>query len=234
MSDKFQDIYRIPSARAVWWDYRNDATYFVTICTAGREHYFGEIVETAAIVETFPGSVETLPDSVVTLHATSLRKNAPKQEMQLSGMGQIAYQHWMEIPNHFPFIKLNAFVVMPNHIHGILAIDHCVESPTVETLPDSVETLHATSLQQQPDQPIIKNEEMAAISPKSGSLSSVIRSYKSSVSKQAREIHADFAWQTRFHDHIIRDESEFWKIREYILKNPANWGKDKYNQPESL
>jgi hypothetical protein len=61
MSDKFQDIYRIPSTRAVWWDYRNDSAYFVTICTAGREHYFGEIVEI------YP---------VETLHVTSLRNLA--------------------------------------------------------------------------------------------------------------------------------------------------------------
>jgi len=97
---------------------------------------------------------------------------------------------------------------------------------------DVVETLHATSLQhspQLPDQPTIKIEKMADISPKQRSLSSVIRSYKSSVSRQARLIHADFAWQTRFHDHIIRDESKYWKIREYIRDNPARWGDDKYN-----
>jgi putative transposase len=203
MSDKFQDIYRIPSARAVWWDYRNDAAYFVTICTAGREHYFGEIVETA-----------------------------PKQKMQLSEIGQIAHQHWMEIPEHFPFIKLDAFVVMPNHVHGILVIDHSIESTPVMMLPGSVETLHATSLQTPSSQPI-KNEEMAAISPKPGSLSSVIRSYKSSVSKQAREIHADFAWQTRFHDHIIRDVESWRKIQEYILTNPTRWDKAKYNNIET-
>ena len=220
MSDKFQDKYRIPSARAEWWDYRNDASYFVTICTAGREHYFGEIMETAPIVETMPGFVETL-------HATSLQKNVPKQEMQLSEMGHIAHQHWFEIPEHFLFIKLGAFVVMPNHMHGILVIDHSVESLNVETLHATSLPNPATSLPQ--SQPI-KNEEMASISPKRGSLSSVIRSYKSAVSKQAREIHADFAWQTRFHDHIIRDESEYWK--KYILNNPKRWGDDKYNQPE--
>jgi putative transposase len=194
MSDKFQDIYRIPSARAVWWDYRNDAAYFVTICTAGREHYFGEI-----------------NDEIISL----------------SEMGKIANQNWMRISEHFPFIKLDAFVVMPNHIHGILVIDHSVDIENHDT----VETLHATSLQSKSGS--IKNEEMAAISPKRGSLSSVIRSYKSSVTKQARQIHADFAWQTRFHDHIIRDLDEYWKIRNYILNNPANWGKDKYNQPET-
>jgi hypothetical protein len=75
---------------------------------------------------------------------------------------------------------------------------------------------------------------MAAISPKQGSLSSVIRSYKSSVSKQAREIHADFAWQTRFHDHIIRDEESWKNIQEYILNNPARWDMDKYNIAEPV
>jgi REP element-mobilizing transposase RayT len=101
MSDKFQDIYRIPSARAEWWDYWNDAAYFVTISTAGREHYFGEIVN---------------------------------GYMQFLEIGQIAHQNWILIPVHFAFIKLEAFVVMPNHVHGILVIDHSVESPPVETL----------------------------------------------------------------------------------------------------
>jgi len=198
MSDKFQDIYRIPSARAAWWDYRNDAAYFATVCTASHEHYFGEIVETAA-----------------------------KQKMQLSEIGQIAHQNWIKIPDHFPFIRLDAFVVMPNHIHGILIIDNPI------SFGDAVKTLHATSLQQSSDPPTIKNEEMAAISPKWGSFSTVIRSYKSSVSKQAREIHADFAWQTRFHDHIIRDEESWRKIQEYILTNPTRWDKDKYNNAET-
>ena len=105
MSDKFLDIYRIPSARAAWWDYRNDAAYFVTICTAGREHYFGEIVETT-----------------------------PKKEMQLSEIGQIAHQNWIKISEHFPFIRLDAFVVMPNHIHGIMIIGNLkIDGADVET-----------------------------------------------------------------------------------------------------
>lgn len=198
MSDKFLDKYRIPSARAEWWDYRVAAAYFVTICTAGREHYFGEILD---------------------------------EKMHLSEIGQIVHQNWQEIPTHFPFIQLNAFVAMPNHVHGILVIDHSFDIAN----DDLVETLHATSLHQPPqiiDQPV-KNEAMAAISPKRGSLSSVIRSYKSSVSKQARYFHANFAWQTRFHDHIIRDGQEYWKIREYIRNNPKRWTEDKYNQPDA-
>jgi REP element-mobilizing transposase RayT len=91
MADKFQNQFRIPSARADWWDYGWNAAYFITICTAHREHYFGEIDANPII--------------------------------QLSEIGQLADKFWRSISEHFPFVKLDAFVVMPNHIHGILVID---------------------------------------------------------------------------------------------------------------
>ena len=184
MADLFRNKYRIPSARAPWWDYGRDAAYFVTICTKDREHYFGEVVG---------------------------------NEMQLTEIGQIAYDRWHQIPVHFPSVRLDAFVVMPNHVHGIVVITNSVDS--VETLHD-VQTLHATSL---PPPPPNKNEKMAAISPQPGSLSTIIRSYKSAVSKDARAIHADFAWQTRFHDHIIRTDDSFQRIKNYILSNTLLW-----------
>src|SRR5690606_22504152 len=74
-----------------------NAAYFVTICTHNRVCWFGKIVET----ENF---------------------SAPKQ-MQLSESGKIAHQCWQEIPGHFPFVKLGAFVIMPDHVHGIVIID---------------------------------------------------------------------------------------------------------------
>ncbi|MCF8461009.1 MAG: hypothetical protein K9G46_09805 [Flavobacteriales bacterium] len=204
MADLFRNKYRIPSARAPWWDYGRDAAYFVTICTKNREHYFGEVVG---------------------------------DEMQLTEIGQIAYNRWHQIPNHFPLAHLDVFVVMPNHVHGIVVIDALHATP-VQTLQDvqtlhatslppsqsssSVETLHATSL------PPNKNEKMAAISPQPGSLSTIIRSYKSAVSKDARAIHANFAWQTRFHDHIIRTDHSFERIQHYILSNPLLWHKDTF------
>jgi len=230
MSDKFQDIYRIPSARAVWWDYRNDAAYFVTICTAGREHYFGEIVETAPIVET--RLIASLPAT------TSESATASKQEMQLSKMGKIAHQNWLEIPKYFPFIKLDAFVVMPNHVHGILIIDKNGDSVgrdaiyRVSTINDAINQSDAINRISTDDHQIggITGENNPMLT---DNLSRIIRWYKGRTTFQCHFIHADFAWQTRFHDHIIRDESEFWKIREYILNNPKRWGEDKYNQPET-
>ena len=88
--DKFQNKYRIPSARAIWWNYANIGLYFITICTARREHYFGEIIT---------------------------------HKMLLTPIGRIAIECWLDIPNYFPFVKLDEFVVMPNHVHGILEID---------------------------------------------------------------------------------------------------------------
>ena len=203
MADLFRNKYRVPSARAPWWDYGRDAAYFITICTHDRQHFFGEVEQ---------------------------------GEMRLTEIGQIAHDCWHGIPDHFPFVHLHEFVVMPNHVHGIVIIDRYGSGlPPVETLHatslslsshvSNVETLHATSLPSQPP----KNEKMAAISPKSGSLSTIIRSYKSAVSKQARVIHADFAWQSRFHEHIIRDAQKLEKIRFYILNNPLLWEKDKFN-----
>lgn len=102
MTDKFQNKYRIPSARLQNWDYGSNAMYFVTICTAHREYYFGNII-----------NVETPESGVSTTTPT----------MELSEIGEMAYRFWTEIPNHFPFVELGEFVVMPNHVHGIIIIN---------------------------------------------------------------------------------------------------------------
>ena len=61
-----------------------------------------------------------------------------------------------------------------------------------------------------------------------------MRGFKIGVTKNARLIHADFAWQSRFHDHIIRNDVEYQRISDYIINNPANWNDDKFyiaNEP---
>lgn len=137
------------------------------------------------------------------------------KEMELNAIGKLAKFYWIEIPKHFPFIKLGNFIVMPNHMHGLLTIDKNDSDRTaVERLQCNVST--------------DKNEQMAMISPKPGTISTIIRSYKSVLTKNARLIKIDFAWQSRFHDHIIRNNSEYHRISNYILNNPANWECDKF------
>ncbi|HOW39842.1 MAG TPA: hypothetical protein PL123_04800 [Bacteroidales bacterium] len=70
---------------------------------------------------------------------------------------------------------------------------------------------------------------MAAISPKHGSLSSVIRSFKSSVTRFANQNNIEFGWQTRYHDHIVRNDDEFVRIDKYITNNPRKWDNDDLN-----
>lgn len=203
MSDKFQNKYRIPSARLQGYDYGQNGAYFITICTQNRIHFFGKIINGI---------------------------------MQLNELGKIAYNFWAEIPDHFPFVELGAFVIMPNHMHGILIINKSdVDiSPESSVSPISVQTLHRNVSAHDTDDtdtpPPTKNAQMAKISPKPGTISTIIRSYKSAVTKFARQIHTDFGWQPRFHDHIIRNETAYKRIDNYIINNPINWKEDKFHQ----
>lgn len=129
--------------------------------------------------------------------------------MGLSENGIIAHQCWIDIPNHFPFVKLDAHVIMPNHVHGIIIIDK----------PDDGRDNGRPT----PNNP--KNK----FGPQSKNLASIVRGYKIGVTKNARLIDPDFAWQPRFHDHIIRNTGEFDRIANYIHNNPLNWNNDKFH-----
>ncbi len=208
MTDKFQNKYRISSARAPFWDYGCTAAYFVTICTQDRKCYFGDVVD---------------------------------GKMNLSDIGIIADVLWHEIKNHTQNVELGQFVVMPNHIHGILIINN--DNDDRATHDDGithsvVETTHALSLphtlslpppqQQSPPQQTIGQKRFQHQG--KNTLSSIIGSYKSAVTKHAHRLGFDFAWQSRFHDHIIRDEQSFQTIANYIANNPLKWGNDKFNK----
>lgn len=174
--EKFKGKYRIPSARWAAWDYGSNAAYFITICTAHREHYFGAVVKGAMI---------------------------------LAPAGQAAVDCWKEIPAHFPFVVLDEFVVMPNHVHGIIVIDKTVETQNFASLQSS--------------QPPTNR-----FGPQSQNLASIVRGYKIGVTKFARQNNISFGWQERYHDHVIRNDAEHNRIRQYIQQNPSKWNDDTY------
>jgi REP element-mobilizing transposase RayT len=186
MSTKFKNQYRIKSARLQHWDYGSNAAYFITICTANKAHYFGEVVE---------------------------------GKMQLSEIGRFAEKCWHEIPEHFPFAVLDGFVVMPNHVHGIIVIDKPVGMQTVETQNIASLPTHENiaSLQQNQNK----------FGPQSQNLAAIVRGYKIGVTKLAKSLQISFAWQARFYDHVIREDSYF-RIAEYIQNNPLKWQDDEY------
>ncbi|MBX9256382.1 transposase [Desmonostoc muscorum CCALA 125] len=143
--------------------------------------------------------------------------NVVKGEMQLNSLGHIAFNCWQTIPDHFPHIELDTFLVMPNHLHGILII---INKP--------VGAQHCCALNQHVDH----NTEKFA-NPVNGSISTVIRSYKGVVSKRINIIwqtKGQSIWQRNFYEHIGREQKSVDNIREYILNNPQRWADD----PENL
>ena len=149
-------------------------------------------------------------------------------EMQLSPIGEYAENFWMEIPKHFPFVELGNFVIMPNHTHGILIINN--PNPVISLQCNEInKSLQCNEIDKSLQcNDSTGNQYYSDISPKSGSLSTIIRSYKSVVSKHARLLNPEFNWQPKFHDHVIRNSESFERIQNYIENNPSNWKEDKF------
>ena len=150
--------------------------------------------------------------------------------MVLSEIGAIAKKCWNEIPIHFPFVELDEFVVMPNHIHGVIIINKQTQDVETQHLASpATGTKHFTS-------PIIGTQNIIQANdgftstnkfgPQSQNLASIIRGYKIGVTKLAKVINPLWKWQPRFYDHIIRNEETYYKIKSYIMNNVENWKTD--------
>ncbi|NET89667.1 MAG: transposase [Kamptonema sp. SIO1D9] len=146
--------------------------------------------------------------------------NIINRQMQLSPMGEIAKKFWLEIPQHFHHTYLDTYVIMPNHIHGIIVIDN----PIGRDVASNVST--SFKFENEPN----CDRVMSQMSPKTGSLAAIIRSYKSAVTRECRQKGYDsFRWQSRFYEHIIRQDGSLKQIQEYIVNNPAKWVEDRDN-----
>jgi len=133
-------------------------------------------------------------------------------EMLLNEFGNIANECWCSIPEHFPHVELGAYVVMPNHIHGIIVINDPVYP---------VGATHASPLRDtsKPHGPI------------PGSLGAIVGSFKSAVTRRIRgESDIYGVWQRNYFEHIIRNDVDFQRITEYIKFNPKNWDNDDENR----
>ena len=123
----------------------------------------------------------------------------------LNEWGRIVQDCLLNIPQHFNHVQLDRFIIMPNHVHFIIIICRgtACRAPTLEKFGN----------------------------PLTGSLATIIRSFKSAVTKKINELRpspVSIIWQRNYHDHIIRHEQSLNKIRTYINNNPAQWSLDKY------
>lgn len=194
MSDRFQNKYRIASARLRNWDYGWNAMYFVTICTQNRECFFGDVVD---------------------------------GEMVSNDIGEIVKTEWLKTFEMRPDMNLESgeFVVMPNHFHAIIGIgeNEFNSQRNINLDAQCRDAMHCVSTTN-----ATVNEPKNKFGPQSKNLASIIRGFKIGVTQNARLINPDFAWQPRYHDHIIRNDESFQKISEYIKNNPANWSEDQF------
>lgn len=136
-------------------------------------------------------------------------RDRPQNEMRLDKYGEIVNWVWQSLPEHH-MVQLDQFQIMPNHIHMIIVI------------------------QQRSAIPGGARRGVARYAPTgkmvSGSLSTIVRSFKSEVAKQIHKIDPNIrVWQRNYYEHIIRSEKELSAIRKYIQDNPVNWEKDNDN-----
>jgi len=127
------------------------------------------------------------------------------QVMLLNNLGELVEKCWMDIPDHFPNVEVKPFMVMPNHIHGIITIYK----------DDGRGTIYRAPTTEKFGRPVI------------GSVPTIIRTYKASVSRIARrELGMVKIWQRNYYEHIIRNELELKNIACYISINPETWADD--------
>ncbi len=163
------------------YDYREAGCYFITICTKNRKEYLSSI-----------------------LVGNGLDRSA---RIRYTHYGEIAHLDLLALPEHFPHVRVDRFVIMPNHIHVILVLENRPVVPTLEAKWNSGETERSRPFP---------------------TISTVIGQYKSGVSRKA----GFPLWQKSFYDHISRNEQDYLEIAHYIETNPLRWKEDRfYPQP---
>jgi putative transposase len=204
--EKYKNKYRIQSHRKPHWDYSADALYFLTIITQNRECNLGTIVDA---------------------------------EILLSDFGKIVETEWyksFEIRNE---LLLHEFILMPNHLHTIVEIDSHggIHSPvethdrvSLHSQPPTIDEINNGILQIKRNPPIRLPKSISSFvagfkSAVNTKIDDYIDAHQLSIPKYNRFNHF---FQPNYHDHIIRNEFEYNNIKNYILDNPKNWGKDKF------
>lgn len=193
------------SIRLKGYDYSQEGAYFITICTQDRECFFGRIAN---------------------------------DEMVLNDIGKIAHDYLRDIPNHFSHVALGEFIVMPNHVHCILIVGMRNDTSGNTDTTDAVGTRHGVSDKMiTPDNMRTRHGVSQQLNinqfgkPVAGSISVIINQYKSSVKRWCNKNgHENYKWQSRFHDHIIRNEQSYQTIANYIVNNPLKWMEDKLHE----
>ena len=161
--------------------------------------------------------------TVVTHERKTLFGQINKGKVILSHAGNLVRLVWLDLAQRFPYIELDLFCVMPNHFHGIIIYLE-LENKKFE---NKIGGLGLDGKQHPNRQPInqIYNSNRFP-------LSEVIRIFKASTSRGVNRLNKEISplWQRNFYEHVVRNEDDLERIREYILNNPINWDMDEENR----
>ena len=186
------DIHHRRSIRFKGYDYSRCGLYFITICVQNRECLFGEIL-------------------IDNLDAGNL--DAINRAPTMTVIAQTVEKIWDILPTQFPNVITHEFIVMPNHIHGILEIHGRGDDLSRPNNDDEKKGGFAGE----------KNPMFHE------NLSRIVRWFKGRTTFECRKINPYFAWQRNYHEHIIRNEQSYQTISEYIVNNPTKWANDRFN-----
>lgn len=139
------------------------------------------------------------------------------RKMCLNKHGEIIMNCWHNLPDYYPYVELDEFVVMPNHIHFIIIIVGAqLIAPSGMNRPAS----NRDTINQNKHQGVINHAP---------TVGEIVRSFKARCTyaiNQIRNTPGIPVWQRNYYEHIIRNETDLEKIREYIMNNPLNWESD--------
>jgi putative transposase len=195
------------SIRLKQYDYTQTGAYFVTACTQNRECFFGEIV-----------------DGV----------------MRLTYVGEMIQKIWQELPEYYAGVGIDVFTIMPNHIHGIIILTN-VGDPTIGAGPPVGAGPVGVGPRAYPHpitgQPRGVVPTGQVVAPMVLSLPDVVHRFKSLTTARYRKGVSENRWmplcnrlwQHNYYEHIIRNEDELNRIRQYIEDNPLKWEMDREN-----
>jgi putative transposase len=199
-------LYSRKSIRLKNYDYSEPGMYFVTICLECRG---------AACC-----ALECAPQCDSANAAGTGFGHIENGRMVLNQFGQIVDSCWKLIPVHFPHVMLDEFVVMPDHLHGIITI---ATAQRIDMSPYMDTARHADGRAQHA-------APLRTCVP--GSVPTIIRSFKSVVTNRVNQLRnspGTVLWQRKFHERVIRNENELLKMRIYIQENPKKWDLDPEN-----
>ncbi len=198
--DKFKNTYRIQSHRMPRWDYSANGMYFITMVTQNRECHLGKITH---------------------------------GKMDLSDWGVIVNDEWLKSFEIRQELYLDEYIIMPNHLHAIVVLNQ----PDTGRAAVIVETHGRASLQSPPPPPpspdfIRKPKSISSFiagfkSAVNTKIDDYIDEYQLGIPKYNRDNHF---FQPNYHDHIIRNDGEYRRIKQYIINNPSNWQDDALNK----